>query len=167
MIIASKNFRDEELFETRDVLAEAGVETVVASTKRGLIRGMLGGRAEATVLLKDVFVDDYDAIIFVGGSGAKQYFSDRVALSIVRQAERKGKVLAAICIAPAILANAGVLDGVRAPSFSSERVRLKKAGAGYTGSSVERDGLIITASGPKAAKQFGETIVDALTNNDL
>ena len=167
MIIAHKNFRDEELFETRGALAEAGVETVVASTKRGLIRGMLGGRAEATVLLKDVFVNDYDAIIFVGGSGAKQYFNNRVALNIARQAEQQGKVLAAICIAPAILANAGVLDGVRATSFSSERVRLKKVGAVYTGSAVERDGLIITASGPRAARQFGEIIVETITNNDL
>jgi protease I len=162
LIIADENFRDEEFFETRDALTEAAVDTVTASTKRGFIKGVLGGRAEATVLLKDIFVDDYDAIIFVGGPGAKQYFSDRIAWNIARMAAEKQKVLAAICIAPSILANAGVLDGVRATSYSSERVSLKKAGAIYTGSAVERDGFIITATGPKAARRFGETIVDAL-----
>ena len=70
LIIASRNFRDEELFETRRELEKANVDTVIASTKTGIIRGMLGGRAEAAILVNDIVVDDYDVIIFVGGSGA-------------------------------------------------------------------------------------------------
>ena len=92
------------------------------------------------------------------------YSAGRVALNIARQAVGKGKVLAAICIAPAILADAGVLEGVRATSFSSERGRLRKGGARYTGAAVEWDGLIITGSGPMAASQFGRAIADALTS---
>ena len=162
LIVARENFRDEELFETRRVLTEAQVKTVVASTKTGAIRGMLGRRAEATILVNDIVVDDYDAIIFVGGAGAMEYFHNRVAWNIARQAVQKRKVLAAICIAPAILANAGLLKGVRVTSFLSERDRLQRAGALYTGVPVERDGLIITGSGPMAAVQFGRAIADAL-----
>lgn len=162
LIIASRNFRDEELFETKRVLDEAGVETVIASTKTTVLKGMLGGKAKAAILVSDIVVDDYDAIIFVGGSGAKEYFNSRVALDIARDAAAKRKVLAAICIAPTVLANAGVLVGVRATSFLSERPKLQKAGARYTGAPVERDGLIITASGPMAASQFGRAIADAL-----
>lgn len=162
LIIASANFRDEELFQTKSELEKANIETVIASTKTGVIRGMLRGRAEAEILVSKLNVDDYDAIIFVGGSGAKEYFNNSVALNIARQARDKQKVLAAICIAPAVLANAGLLDGLRATSFSSERIKLQRAGAQYTGSDVERDGLIITASGPEAATQFGKTIVEAL-----
>ena len=162
LIIASRNFRDEELFETKRILDEAAVQTVVASTKTGVMRGMLGGKIGVTTLINDIVVDDYDAIIFVGGSGAKEYFNNSVALNIARQAVGKEKVLAAICIAPAVLANAGVLNGVKATCFSSERARLKRAGANYTGSAVEQDGLIITGSGPKAAAQFGRAIADAL-----
>jgi protease I len=162
LIIASKNFRDEELFETKRALGEAAVETVIASTKTGVIKGMLGGKAEAEIHVNDIVVDDYDAIIFVGGVGAREYFNNRIALNIAREAVSKGKVLAAICVAPGVLADAGVLDGVRATSFSSERIKLIKAGAKYTGADVERDGLIITGSGPKAASQFGKTIVQAL-----
>jgi protease I len=108
-------------------------------------------------------VDDFDAIVFVGGPGAMEYFDSPIALDIARQARQKGKVLAAICISPAVLANAGILKGVRATSFLSERDRLQRAGANYTGAPVERDGLIITGRDPRAAGQFGIAIVDALT----
>ncbi len=164
LIAARENFRDEELFETKRVLDEAGVEMVIASTKTTVLRGMLGGRAKAAILVSELRVDDYDAIIFVGGLGAKEYFNSRVALNIAREAVDKKKVLAAICIAPTVLANAGVLVGVRATSFLSERAKLQKAGAQYTGAPVERDGLIITGSGPMAASQFGRAIADTLAS---
>ena len=128
-IIAPENFRDEELFQTRGVLTQAGAETVVASTKRGAIRGMLGGLGRAEVLVSELNVDDYDGVIFVGGIGAKEYFNNRMALSIARQAKEKGKVLGAICIAPTILANAGVLKGLRATSYPSQQGNLIRAGA--------------------------------------
>ena len=166
LIIASRKFRDEELFETKRVLDEAQIKTVIASTKAGLIKGVLGGSAQAEILVSELSVDDYDAIVFVGGPGAKEYFESPAALNIARQAAEKRKVLAAICIAPAVLANAGVLDGLRATSFFSVRGRLKAAGAEYTGGAVERDGLVITANGPKAANQFGRTIIEALRENE-
>jgi len=162
LIIASNNFRDEELFETKIVLDKAGIETTIASSKTGPIRGMPGGRAEATILVKNLSVDDYDAIIFVGGTGAKEYFNNRAALDIAREAAGKRKILAAICIAPSVLANAGVLKGIRATSFPSERVNLQRAGAIYTGNPVERDRFIITGNGPRAATLFGQAIVDTI-----
>jgi len=162
LIIASYNFRDEELFETKNILDSANVNTVVASTKTGTITGMLGGKAEAQLLLDQLNVDDYDAVVFIGGTGASEYFGNATALKIAHQAAAKKKVVAAICIAPAILANAGILQNVRATCFSSQKGRLIRAGANYTGAAVERDGLVITASGPTAAKLFGRVIVEAL-----
>jgi len=162
LIVASGNFRDEELFETMRVLTEAGVKTIIASTRLGAVRGMLGNLAEATILVKDLVVDDYDAIIFIGGAGATEYFESPVAWNIAREAVQKKKVLGAICIAPAILANAGLLKGVRVTGFPTERDRLISAGALYTGVPVERDGLIITGDGPLAAILFGGAIAEAL-----
>ena len=164
LIVGRENFRDEELFETRRVLTQAGVKTVVASTKIGAIRGMLGRLAEATILMKDIVVNDYDAVIFIGGSGATEYFNSRLAWNIARETVQKRKILGAICIAPAVLANAGLLKGVRSTSFLSERDRLQRSGALYTGVPVERDGLIITGSGPMASVQFGRAIADALAD---
>lgn len=161
-IIPAENFRDEELFDTRRFLDMTGTLTLVASTRIGTIRGMLGNTVEASLGLTDLRVDDYDAIVFVGGQGAASYFNSPVALNIAREAAAKRKVLAAISAAPTILANAGVLRGVRVTSFISERVTLERAGARYTGTPVERDGLIITAASPIAANGFARAIADAL-----
>jgi len=162
LIVASNNFREEELFETKRALEAAGVQTAIASSRVGIVRGMLGNTAEARIPLNQLRVSDYNAIVFIGGTGAFEYFDNPVALNIAREALNRRKILAAICVAPTILSNAGVLTGVRATSFISERERLVQGGAIYTGAPVERDGLIITSSGPLAAGQFGMAIADAI-----
>jgi putative intracellular protease/amidase len=70
-------------------------------------------------------------------------------------------VLAALCMMPAILANAGVLEGIKATSNSGEAVILQEKGAIYTGTAIEKVGKIITASYDGRA-QFGLTIAQAL-----
>lgn len=162
LIVGRENFHDRELFETMRVLVAAGVQTVIASSRTGVIRGMLGGVAEARILINQLRLDDYDAIVFIGGLGAREYFDNPVVLDIARTAAVKEKVLAAISVAPTILANAGVLRGVRATSFLSERPILQQAGATYTGAPVERHGLIITATGPLTVVQFAGAIAEAL-----
>jgi len=162
MIIASRNFRDEEYLEPRKVLEDSGAKITVASSSLGISRGMLGSQVKPDILLDDVSVADYDAILFIGGIGASQFFNDPKAHSIAREAKDSGKVLAAICIAPATLANAGVLRAKRATSFFSVRSSLKRAGAVYTGKGVEVDGNIITSDGPGSAQEFGETILEKL-----
>jgi len=163
LIVASQNFRDEELFETKRALDAAAVQTVIASTRIGIIRGALGNIAEANRLVGQLRVEDFDAIVFIGGPGAVEYVANPAALNLAREAVRQRKILAAIDTAPTILANAVLLTCVRATSFLSERNRLILAGALYTGIPVEQDRLIITSSGPAASIQFGRAIADALT----
>jgi protease I len=105
---------------------------------------------------------DYDAVIFVGGVGAEEYWDDATAHAIATATVNTGKLLCAICIAPVTLAKAGVLKGKRVTVFSSERDKLEAEGAIYTGKNVEVDGKIITANGPNAATEFAEAIVKAL-----
>ena len=162
LIVARQNYRDEELFETKRALDAAGVQSVIASTTIGIIRGTLGGIAEANMLIGQLNIDDYDAIIFIGGLGAAEYVANPIALNLAREAVRNRKILAAISTAPTILANAGVLTGVRTTSLLSERGSLVLAGAFYTGTPVEEDRLIITGRDPGAAIQFGRNIADAL-----
>lgn len=164
IIIAPSNFRDEELFLPKEVLESAGVKVTIASKTTGTIIGKLGGRAEAELALKDADASDYDAVVFVGGPGASAYFNDRTALELAKDASRNGKLIAAICIAPSILANAGLLSGKRATAFPSEEGNLKAKGATYTNEPVTTDRKIITANGPAAAREFGEAIVDAIRN---
>ncbi len=162
MIIAKTNFRDEEYSEPRKVLEANGIEVVVASSSLAAARGMLGMTIKPDILIDDVMVSNYDAIIFVGGSGADEYYTNQKALSIAKESVDSGKVLAAICIAPVTLANAGVLNGKRATVFSSKIANIKAKGAIYVSEDVVQDGNMITACGPKAANAFGEAIVGAM-----
>ena len=162
LIIASQNFQEEELFGTKNVLDAAQVQTSIVSTRTGMIQGMLGNMAEASIPVNRLKVDDYDAIIFIGGTGAAEYVGNPLITNMIRETIRKGKVLGAIGVAPTILANANVLAGIQATSFISERDTLVQAGAIYTIFPVQKDGNIITATGSPAAAQFGRFIVDAL-----
>lgn len=161
LIITSLNFRDDELFTTKRMLDAAQVQTVIASTKLGTIRGTLGGLVDAGVLVDQLRVDDYDAIVFI--SGPAEYVGNPVAIDIIKETVRKGKVLGAIGVAPTILASAGVLTGIRTTAYLTERDALVQAGALYTGFPVEKERLIITATGPTAAIQFGRLIAETLT----
>jgi len=162
MIIASNGFRDEEYLEPRKALEGAGVKVTVASSRLGTAKGMLGATADADVLVDDVNAADYDAVIFVGGSGSSEYFNNPAAHKIARDAATADKLLCAICIAPSTLANAGVLEGKRVTSWSSETGNLAAKGATVTGNPVEVDGKIITADGPQSAASFARRILEAL-----
>lgn len=161
-IIAEDSFRDEELLQPKEILENSGVEVKIASTSLDQARGTLGAMVEPDILVGDINVEDFDAVIFVGGAGSSQYWEDSVAHKIAQDTINQDKILAAICIAPVTLAKAGVLKGKQATVWQSEAGQLKAAGANYTGKSVQIDGKIITGSGPTAAKEFGRAILNAL-----
>ncbi|MEM5773282.1 MAG: DJ-1/PfpI family protein [Candidatus Aenigmatarchaeota archaeon] len=162
MIVAPNNFRDEELLRPKEILEKTGAEIKIASKGVAVAKGMLGSSVSVDLDLSEVEVKSYDAIIFVGGTGAQVYFDDTTALKIAREAYEQGKVVGAICIAPSILANAGILENKKATAWPSEAGNLKAKGASYTGELVTVDGKIITAKGPEAASQFGKVIAEAL-----
>jgi protease I len=162
MIVASQNFRDEELLQPMEKFVKAGFKVKVASTVSGEVKGMLGAKIKPDLLLKDVSVNDYDAVVFVGGGGAAQYFDDPVAHKIAQEAVKSDKVLAAICIAPVILAKAGVLKGKKATVWSTEGAELQTYGAKFTGEKVVKDGTIITGNGPFSALPFAQEIINAV-----
>lgn len=168
MIVAFRDFRDEEYFIPRQIFEQAGGRVVTVSSLSGRAVGVQGGEAEVDLLLDDLKVDDFDAIVFVGGTGAAKYFEDERAHKIAREALEKDKLLAAICIAPAILAKAGVLEGKKATVWSGPMDKtsvkiLKENGAEYLKGPVVVDGRLITANGPAAAKEFAEKIIEGLT----
>lgn len=162
MVIAPEDFRDEEFQKPKEVFEELKMKVTVASKGVKAATGMLGAKADIDKDVSAVNADEYDAVVFIGGKGASVYFEDETVLSLAKDAHEKGKVVGAICIAPSILANAGVLEGKKATCFGSESSNLQEQGAEYTGSAVEVDGKIITASGPDAAEDFGRKVAEAL-----
>lgn len=162
LVIAEKIFRDEEYQVPRDILTKAGIKVITASTTTGEATGKLGLKVRPDILLSQIDIDGLDALIFIGGGGAEQYFNNPLAHTLAGEAAQKGKVFGAICIAPVILANAGLLKGKKATVFPSGAEALKKGGAVYTGENVVVDGKLITGRGPEAAKSFAEELVKML-----
>lgn len=162
MIIAPELFRDEEYAEPRSVLESRSHDVVTASTRAGVCEGKLGMEATATLSLRDALEETWDGIVFVGGAGASVFFDDPDAHRLAREAATAGAVVSAICIAPSTLARAGLLRGVRATAFPSQRGDLAAHGAVWSEAPVVVDGRIITANGPEAAAAFGEALADAL-----
>lgn len=160
MILAPEGYQDKEYGDPRRIFEEEGHEVKTASTVK-VAQGKLGGKTSVDLLLQDVQVNDFDVIVFVGGPGSFVYFEDPIALNLAKAFQKEGKWVTAICAAPGILANAGVLKGKRATVWSGEGDHLKQKGAIYTNTAVEQDGKIITANGPLAAEAFGKTIVAA------
>ncbi len=162
MIIAPENFRDEELFEPKSLLTDKGAEVKVASASPDTAKGMLGGKVKPDTLISDIKLKDWDAIVLVGGTGASVYWEDSTIHSMLKDAVKQDKVIGAICIAPVTLANAGILKDRKATVFKTETKKLENKGAKCTGKDVQRDGNIITASGPTAATFFGTVVAQAL-----
>ena len=160
VIIAPKDFRDEEYYEPKEVLEKQDIKVITCSLEQ-IAKSAFGKTQEVDLLLNEA-TSDYDAIILVGGQGATIYFNDEEVHSLIKEFFNKGKIVAAICVAPSTLAKAGILKGKRATCFPSVKNNLTENGANYTGEAVTIDKNIITANGPKAAKQFGEEIAKRL-----
>lgn len=162
LIIPPARFRDEEYFYTKEELEKATIGTITASKYPEEAVGMLGARVKPGKTFSEIDLKAYDAIVFIGGGGAATYFKDPTALELAKKADAAGKVVAAICIAPTILANAGLLKGKKVTAFESEKCNMESKGAKWTGERLTVDGRIITASGPEAAREFGKAIAKAL-----
>jgi len=162
IIVAPIDFRDEELFETRKALEKRGIKVEVASVGVKEAKGFLGGKTKVDKDVLVVYAKDYDAVIFVGGKGCEIYYDDFVALDLAKEAYNMGKVVAAICAAPTILANADLLIGRKATSYPSQKEHLEDSGCEFVHEPVVVDGSIITANGPEAAEDFGNAVADAI-----
>ena len=162
MIIAQNIFRDEEYAEPLRVLTDRGAHVVTASTHIGECIGKLGMKAYAEATLTEASQQEWDAAVFIGGGGASVFFDDPDAHRLARETAARGAVVAAICIAPSTLARAGLLEGVVATAFPSQREDLIAHGAVWTDAPAVTDGRIVTANGPEAAAEFGNRIADLL-----
>ncbi len=161
IIIAPQGYQDVELDGTMKGLKNAGFEMTIASTEPGMCTGKFGGKQEAVIAMRDVVVQDFDRFAFIGGPGAAALAENPDALALAKNIAASGKVLGAICIAPMILAAAGVLDGKKATVWDSsgEQIRfLESQGAIYTGEEVTVDGVIVTGNGPGSAVEFGKIV---------
>ena len=162
LIIANKGFADNEFRVPKNMIEKAGGKTEVFALSKGTACGMYGLEADVRYSLDDIRVPEFDAIVFVGGSGSNVYHENPKGVTITDFPMTPDKILAAICWAPVILANAKVIDGRMATVNPWEEKRFQKGACYYTGDKVTVDGKIITANGPEASAFFAKAIIESL-----
>ncbi|MFA6518968.1 MAG: DJ-1/PfpI family protein [Candidatus Shapirobacteria bacterium] len=167
IIIPPERFRDEEFFITNEELEKAGHKITISSTKLGVINGSRGGNTNSQILINHINTSDFEAVVFIGGGGSKLLFNDQDAARIAKEMFKQKKVVSAICLAPVILANAGILIGKKATVAGTESKTIEAKGATYTGPGVTVDGNIITANAPKASLFFAQKINDSLKEAEI
>ncbi len=168
MVIAFKDFRDEEYFVPKQLFLVAGGDVKTASTQKGTAIGADGGTVPIDFLISDLNLAEFDAVVFIGGPGTLEYLDNEDSYKLVKDTVSQGKLLSAICISPIILAKAGVLEGKKATVWSSSMDKsaikiLEDNGVDYEDKPVVADGKIITGNGPAAAEEFGMKIIEVLT----
>ncbi len=167
MVIAPEEYRDEELNHPRQVFLNAGLSVMVVSTSVGALKGMMGHIEKVENALNDISGTLFDAVIIVGGYGAKDHLWENDQLrEIVKQHRSQNKVVAAICLGVVVLAKAGLLTGAEATGWKTDESMkvFENCNVNYLNEPVVRSGNIITSHGPSSARQWGQAIVAVLNN---
>ncbi len=159
ILIAPSDFRDEEYFQPKVMLDAVGIQvSTIAKGNPDEVTGIKGGKAHVDAKFEDLKAEAYDGILIVGGKGALAYVNDNQVHEIIREFAMIGKPIAAICIAPVILAKSGILKGKKATVYKDGIEDLKKEGAIYMDDTIIADGNIITACDFSVARQFGSQV---------
>lgn len=162
LVIAPRDFKDVEYSSTRKKLEESGIQVEVASIQTGTAVGADGMEVEVEKQVSEVDPNDYSGVAFIGGPGMAQIVGDDSLQNTARRFYESQKITGAICIAPVILAKAGLLEDKRATVFSDGREELEKGGADLRDRSTVVDGRLVTGRGPEAAKEFGAVLAEEL-----
>src|SRR5574341_1355922 len=143
MVVALSDFDGTEFETTRKVLEGRGLQVKVASTALATARATTGLMVRPDVSLDDLKTWEYDAVVFVGGPGARQLFDHEKATKLAKDCEYK--VLGAIGLAPGILGNGGVGKGKRMTGDPAVAPMLRQKEAIFTAQPLEVDDKLITA----------------------
>lgn len=158
MVPLADEFEEIEALTVVDVLRRAGLEVETVGVVGSVIRGAHGVRIMVDKRLMEANSKHYDAIVIPGGPGYKTLARASKLIEMIKDLNAREKTIGAICAAPAILAEMGLLDEKRATIYPGMEKQLSYP----RGNPVVVDGNIITSQAPGTAMQFALAIVKKL-----
>jgi len=148
-----------------DLLRRAGIEVVSAGLNPGVVKASRGMQLVPDLTLDSALQDEYDMVVLPGGMpGAAHLKSDPRILQLLKDMAAAGKYTAAICAAPMVLAEAGVLEGRQATSYPGFLDALP--GVTVSAAAVVQDGKVLTSRGPGTAMDFALALIETLAGAD-
>ena len=159
-VFLAEGFEEIEALTPVDVLRRAGLSVhTVSIMKEQVVAGAHGIPVKADVMFDEVHAEDAEMILLPGGlPGATNLDAHEGLAKMILDFAKAEKPLAAICAAPLVFGNRGLLEGKKATCYPGFETYLK--GAQYTAALVEKDGNFITGKGPGAAMEFAFAIVE-------
>jgi protease I len=163
-ILATNGFERAELLKPRKALDEAGAFTQIVSPAGKKAKAWdvkdWGDEVDVDVALKDADPAEYDALQLPGGVMNPDHMRmDPKAVQFVKHFFDSGKPVAAICHAPWMLIEAGVVRGRRLASWPSLKTDLRNAGAEWVDEEVVRDGNLVTSRKPDDIPAFNREMI--------
>lgn len=167
-VIPNKGFQHVEYGVPKQILEDAGYSVVTASDAPTPATGKDESTTPVDITLEQVNVENYHGIFFIGGPGTLEHLDNKKSYRIIRESADAGLPFGAICIATRILAKSGALNGKHATGWDGDSQLesiYQENGAIYQRNDIVTDNNIITATGPHAAKEFGERIIAAMQDH--
>ena len=165
LLFLAPGFEEIETTTIVDILRRCGVEVVIAGTKPQIIEGAHGMKVISEISVEEVSMKAFEAVICPGGNpGYMNLRKDSRVLSIIKEAFNSNKLVAAICAAPAVLADAGILRNRNCTIYPGMESELRKGGGKPSKDLVVEDGNIITSQGPATALLFAFRIAERLVD---
>ncbi|MBQ4562534.1 MAG: DJ-1/PfpI family protein [Clostridia bacterium] len=157
-IFLADGFEEIEALCPYDLILRAGIPVkTVSINETTLVTGTHGIKMHADITLAEM-EEDFDGIMLPGGlPGADNLNACEKVQACLKKASSEGKLISAICAAPYVLGQAGLLEGKKATCFPGFEDRM--TGAVHCTDKVVTDANIITAKGMGAAFEFGIEII--------
>jgi 4-methyl-5(b-hydroxyethyl)-thiazole monophosphate biosynthesis len=148
-----------------DLLRRAGIEVISAGLDAKPVRASRGVMLVPDTTLDDALKHDYDMVVLPGGQpGTNNLDADDRIHQLLKKMAGSEKFTAAICAAPKVLANAGLLAGKRATAFPGTLEKLRVADIQLEAAPVVKDGKVITSRGPGTAMDFALSLIEILVS---
>lgn len=168
LILLADGFEEVEAVGTGDVLKRLSCKVVMAALETKIVKSSASLSICADALLEELLAEDpllssFDAVVLPGGlPGATNLRDSRKVKEIVADFAAKGKLVSAICAAPAALSAFGILEGKCVTGYPGCERLSPVPGLAFTGNRTERCGNIVTGKGPGVSLEFGAEIARAL-----
>ncbi len=150
-----------------DLLVRAGVDVFTAGLEAGPVTASRGVVLMPQTTLDEALKREYDMVVLPGGMpGAANLDNDPRVHQLLRAMADSGKFIAAICAAPRVLANAGLLSGKSATSYPGHLDKMDLPDVEYRQESIVQDGKVITSRGPGTAMDFTLALIEQLVGRE-